>query len=207
MSPDEGALTRTIVLKVSPEGDINFSKWKTAVNLVLKWLLKNKDKWNKSKKGEYTISLNAVHQTWYKELREKFNFTSYQAIACIRQALAIAKSYMNNLNKGREPRLRKNVIWLKIDDIKDVNKEYVETSSYGKLVVEGYPATLDEVAGWKRGEARLVKRGEEYYLHIPFEKKIELSRPSNNAIAVDINIKEVVYGDRSLERRDKTAEY
>ncbi|EZQ11351.1 transposase [Candidatus Acidianus copahuensis] len=202
MSSDEGVLTRTVVLKVSPEGDINFSKWKTATNLVLKWLLKNKDKWSKNKNGESTISLNTVQQVWYKELREKFGFTSYQAIACIRQA--IAKSWMNNPNKGREPRLRKDVIWLKIDDIKEVTKEYVKTSSYGKLIVEGYPKTFDEVNGWKRGEARLVKQGDEYYLHISYEKETKLPKPSSNAIAVDINVREVVYGDEKHERRDKT---
>ncbi|EZQ11331.1 transposase [Candidatus Acidianus copahuensis] len=202
MSSDEGVLTRTIILKVSPEEDINFSKWKTATNLVLKWLI-HKAVWTK-RNGEYTISLNKVQQVWYKELREKFGFTSYQAIACLRQAIAIAKSWMNNPNKGREPRLRKDVLWLKIDDIKEVNKEYVETSSYGKLIVEGYSKTFDEVKEWKRGEARLMKQGDEYYLHVTFKKEVELPTPSSNAIAVDINVKETVYGDGKHERRDET---
>ncbi|NON62075.1 hypothetical protein [Acidianus sp. RZ1] len=40
-----------------------------------------------------------------------------------------SKSYMNNTNKGRDPRLRKDAIWLKIDDIKGVNKENVKILS------------------------------------------------------------------------------
>ncbi|NON61148.1 hypothetical protein HLB03_00220 [Acidianus sp. DSM 29099] len=45
------------------------------------------------------MSLNKVQQVWYKELREKFGFSSYQAIACLRQARAIAKRWMNNPKK------------------------------------------------------------------------------------------------------------
>lgn len=193
MSPCEGVITRSLVFRVIPEGDIPFTRWRVAVNLIVKWVLQSK-----------CTSLNKVHRRWYTELKEKFGFTSRQAQMCYRQALAIAKSYLRNKDRGREPRLRKYVIWIRVDDIREVTKEYVRTSSYGVLKVVGYPRTIDEVRGWRIGGAFLVRRRDGLFLHLTYRKRIALPRPTHNAIAVDVNVREVVYGDGVNERRDST---
>ena len=84
---NEGLLTLTVNVKVSPEPDsyqklIDLMKqYREALNYSIKVIIENK-----------AISLGKAHRLLYKVLKESFSLPSKIAIDCYRGAIAIAKS-------------------------------------------------------------------------------------------------------------------
>jgi hypothetical protein len=97
-SGDEGLLTLSIGMKVSPEPEAIelLKRYNTALNYAINKILRL----NLKKIWE-------VHNALYRELREWFDLPSRVALDCYRDALANANAWRNNPRKGRRPRVRK----------------------------------------------------------------------------------------------------
>jgi hypothetical protein len=104
---NEGLLTLTVNVKVSPEPDLHkklvdlMKRYREALNYSIKVIIENK-----------AISLGKAHRLLYKVLKESFSLPSKIAIDCYRKAIAIAKSWLKNINKGKIPIVRSLRIWL-----------------------------------------------------------------------------------------------
>jgi hypothetical protein len=95
---NEGLLTLTVNVKVSPEPDLYkklvdlMKRYREALNYSIKVIIENK-----------AISLGKAHRLLYKVLKESFSLPSKIAIDCYREAIAIAKSWLRNLDRARYP--------------------------------------------------------------------------------------------------------
>jgi len=101
-SGDEGVLTLSIALRVSPEpAGIGFlRRYNVALNYAINKILSLNLK-----------TLKEVHRELYRELREWFGFPSRIALDCYRDALANAKAWRNNPKKGKRPGLRSSACY------------------------------------------------------------------------------------------------
>jgi hypothetical protein len=84
---------------------------------VLYWLKERKIDPNKKN------ILSIVHKELYEELKKEFNLPSRFAQDCKRNAISIYKSWYNNPNKGRFPRIFKPTVWLTPNQSYAVNFE------------------------------------------------------------------------------------
>ena len=104
---NEGLLTLTVNVKVSPEPDLHkklislMKQYREALNYSIKVIIENK-----------AISLGKAHRLLYKVLKEKYGLPSKIAQDCYREAIAIAKSWLKNTNKCKIPRANNLRIWL-----------------------------------------------------------------------------------------------
>jgi predicted transposase len=92
-SDDEGLLTLSIGVRVSPEpaGIELLRRYNTALNYAINKILRLDLK----KIGE-------VHNALYRELKEWFGLPPRTAIDCYRDALANAKAWRNSPKKGEK---------------------------------------------------------------------------------------------------------
>jgi predicted transposase len=92
-SGDEGLLTLSIAMRVSPEpGAIELlRRYNTALNYAVNKILRL----NLKKIGE-------IHNALYRELKEWFDLPPRTAIDCYRDALANANAWRNNPKKGEK---------------------------------------------------------------------------------------------------------
>ena len=87
----EGALTLTIKMRVSPEPSlfkelVNLMKrYRDALNHAIKVVIENK-----------ALSLGKAHKLLYSVLKERYGLPSKTAQDCYREAVATAKSWLNN---------------------------------------------------------------------------------------------------------------
>jgi len=104
---NEGLLTLTVNVKVSPEPDLYqklislMKRYRESLNYSIKVVIENK-----------AISLGKAHRLLYKVLKESFGLPSKIAQDCYRGAIAIAKSWLKNINKVKIPIVRSLRIWL-----------------------------------------------------------------------------------------------
>jgi hypothetical protein len=96
MSPGgEGVLTLTVRMRVSPEPDsfkelVSLMKrCMDALNCSIKVVVENK-----------ALSLGKAHKLLYSALKERYCLPSKVAQDCYREAIAIAKSWHSNPNRG-----------------------------------------------------------------------------------------------------------
>jgi predicted transposase len=84
---DEGLLTLTIKMRVSPEPSSErelanlMRRYREALNHAIRVVVENK-----------ALSLGKAHKLLYSVLKERYNLPSKVAIDCYREAIAIAKS-------------------------------------------------------------------------------------------------------------------
>jgi len=103
----EGALTLTIKMRVSPEPNSSqallglMRRYREALNYAVKALIENK-----------ALSLGKAHRLLYDTLKERYSLPSKVAIDCYREAIAIAKSWLSNPNRGNMPRAMAPRLWL-----------------------------------------------------------------------------------------------
>jgi len=97
VSGDEGVLTLSIGVRVSPEpGAVELlRKYRIALNYAVNKILSQNLK-----------TINEVHRELYRELIEWFGLPSRIAVDCYRDALANARAWRNNPKKGGAPGLR-----------------------------------------------------------------------------------------------------
>ena len=90
----EGVLTLTIKMRVSPEPDSYqqlldlMKRYRDALNYSIRAIIESK-----------ALSLGKARKLLYNTLRERSSLPSKVAQDCYREALAIAKSWLRNLNR------------------------------------------------------------------------------------------------------------
>jgi len=191
-SSDEGLLTLSIGMRVSPEPEAIelLKRYNTALNYAINKILRLDLK-----------KIWEVHSALYRELREWFDLPSRVAVDCYRDALANAKAWRNNPRKGRRPRVRKLSMLLHQGSGYRIKDGYVEIIGGIRMKIIGWDRRYDQ---YENGEARLVYRDGKMMLWI--SKKIPKPQPyqPRDTIAVDINERKIVYGDDKINKERDT---
>ncbi len=192
-SGDEGALTISIGVRVSPEpGAIELlSRYNVALNYAINKILRL----NLKKIGE-------IHNALYRELREWFGLPSRIALDCYRDALANAKAWRNNPKKGKRPKVKKLSMLLHQGSSYRIEDGYVEIIGGIRLKIIGWDRRYDE---YENREARLVYREGKMILWISKRIPRPKQYKPRDAIAVDINERKIVYGDDKINKDIGTA--
>ena len=196
-SGHEGMLTLTIKMRVSPEPsslqallDL-MRRYKEALNHAIKVVIENK-----------ALSLGKAHRLLYKVLKKRYYLPSKVAQDCYREAIAIAKSWLSNPNRGRMPRAKAPRIWLTNKQSYRVKNKYVELLGGYKLEIVGWDKRYDD---YSNGYARLLFKDGKFILEVSKRvPKLGKYSPSG-VLAVDINEKEIVIGNSKIEHRFETA--
>ena len=192
----EGVLALTIKMRVSPEPDSYqqlldlMKRYKDALNHSIRVLIENK-----------TLSLGKAHRLLYSTLKEKFSLPPKVAQDCYREALAIAKSWFRNPNKGRIPTAKTSRIWLTNKLSYRVGDGYVELLGSLKLRIIGWDKRYDS---YPSGDARLILRNEKFILEISKRLPRPVKYSPKGILAVDVNEKHIVVGNSRFEYRFET---
>ena len=195
-SGDEGSLTLTVKVGVRAEPKAFrellslMYRYREALNYAIKVVVENK-----------ALTLGKAHRLLYNTLKEKYGPPSKVAIDCYREAIAIAKSWLNNPNRGNMPRAKTLRVWLTHKYSYRINSGYVELLGGYKLEIIGWDMRYD---GYPSGDARLLFKDGKLILevskHIPRPQKY----PPRGILAVDVNEKHIVVGNSRLEYRVET---
>jgi len=191
----EGSLTLTVKVRVRAEPETFrelvslMYKYREALNYAIKVVVDNK-----------ALTLGKAHRLLYNILKEKYGLPSKVAVDCYREAIAIAKSWLNNPNRGNTPRAKTLRIWLTHKYSYRINGNHVELLGGYRLEVIGLDRRYDN---YPSGDARLMFRDGKLVLevskHIPRPQKY----PPRGVLAVDVNEKHIVVGNSKLEYRFK----
>jgi len=196
-SGNEGLLTLTIKMRVSPEPEyekelINLIKrYREALNYSIKVIIKNK-----------SLSLGKVHKLLYNILKEKYNLPSKIAVDCYREAIAITKSWFRNPRKGKMPRAKIPRIWLTYKQSYRVKHNYVEILGGFKLKIIGWNRRYDK---YPNKDARLLLKDGKFIIEITKHIPKPTKYIPKGVLAVDINEKHIVIGNSYFEYRFETA--
>jgi len=202
MEGDEGFLTLTIKVRVSPEPEVIelLKRYRDALNYAIKWIIENSVKTGK----RYRVpSLSRIHRALYEKLKS-FGLPSRIALDCYREALAIAKSYLGNGARGKMPRVRTLRMWLVPNQSYRVREGYVEIAGGYKLRIVGWDRRYDS---YEIREARLVYKGNKMFLMVT--KRIPKPKPvePRGVIAVDVNENYIYFGNElSVEKVETIVE-
>jgi len=184
-------------MRVSPEPDSYqklldlMKRYRDALNYSIRAIIENR-----------ALSLSKAHRLLYSDLRDKYSLPSRIAQDCYREALAIAKSWLRNPNRGEIPRARKLRIWLTYNQGYRVKGEYVEVIGGFRLRIIGWDRRYDQYGS---REARLVFRDGEFTLYISKHVPKPVKYTPRGILAVDVNEKHIVVGNSKFERRFETA--
>jgi len=192
----EGELTLSVKMRVSPEPEQE--------EAVLDLMKRHRDALNYSIRtliASRALSLTKAHKLLYKDLKERYGLPSKIAQDCYREAIAIAKSWLKNPRRGAVPTAKGLSMWLTHELGYRVKGDHVELAGSYRLRVIGWDRRYDD---FPNREARLVFRDGEFTLYIT--KKVP--RPAKYApkgvLAVDVNERQVVVGNSSVEQRVET---
>ena len=121
---------------------------------------------------------------------------------CYREALSIAKSWLSNPNKGTMPKAKGLRLWLTPKLSYRIKGNYVEVLGGYRLRIVGWDRRYDQ---YPSGEGRLMYKEGKFFLMI-FKR---VPRPSKHApkgvVAVNVNEKEIVFGNSVVRERRETA--
>jgi len=189
----EGELTVTVRMKVSPEPESQqaildlMKRYRDALNYSVRTLIANK-----------ALSLSRVHRLLYKDLRERYGLPSRVAQDCYREAIAIAKSWLRNPKRGEVPTAKRLSVWLTHELGYRVKGDHVELAGGYRLRVIGWDRRYDN---FPNREARLVFRDGEFTLYISKRVPRPTKYAPKGVLAVDVNERQVVVGNSSVELR------
>jgi IS605 OrfB family transposase len=194
---NEGFLTTTVRMRVRPEPEHEgelldlLRRYRGALNHAIKVLIE-----------ERALTLGKAHKLLYSTLKERFGLPSQIAIGCYREAIAIVKSWFNSSERGRAPTTRSLRMWLTRERSYRIKGNYVEVLGGYRLRIVGWDRRYDQ---YPSGEAKLVYKDSRFFLMIVKQ----VPRPSKHApkgvLAVDVNEKEVVFGNSVVRERRETA--
>jgi putative transposase len=196
-SGDEGLLTLTIRMRVSPEPGseqelINLMrKYREALNYAIKVVIENK-----------VLSLGKAHKLLYSILKERYGLPSKVAVDCYREAIAIARSWLSNSNRGRVPRARTPRLWLTHGYSYRVRDGYVEVLGGFRLRIIGWDKRYD---AYPNGDAVLLFKDGKLILGISKHVPKPVKYVARGVLAVDANEKHIVVGNSKTEHRFETA--
>jgi len=192
----EGELTLTVRVRVSPEPESEqtvldlLRRYRDALNYSVRVIIASK-----------ALSLTKAHKLLYNDLRERYGLPSRVAQDCYREAIAIAKAWLKNPKRGSTPTAKGLSMWMTHEYGYRVKGDHVELAGGYRLRVIGYDRRYDN---FPNREARLVFRDGKFTLYIT--KKVP--RPAKYApkgvLAVDVNERQIVVGNSSVEVRVET---
>ncbi|ESQ24118.1 MAG: transposase, putative, N-terminal domain [uncultured Acidilobus sp. JCHS] len=192
----EGELTVTVRMKVSPEPENQqalldlMRRYRDALNYSIRAIIANK-----------ALSLSKAHRLLYNDLRERFGLPARTAQDCYREAIAIAKSWLKNPRRGNKPMARSLSMWLTHELGYRVKGDHVELAGSYRLRVIGWDRRYDD---FPSREARLVFRDGEFTLYISKRVPRPAKYAPKGVLAVDVNERQVVVGNSSVEVRIET---
>jgi len=195
-SGNGGVLTLTIKMRVSPEPGSQrelvdlMKRYRDALNYSIRVIIENK-----------ALTLSKAHRLLYNTLKEKFNLPSKIATDCYREAVAIAKSWLKNPNRGRVPIAKTPRIWLTHGYSYRVRDGYVELLGGFKLRILGWDRRYDS---YPSGDARLIFRDGKFVLEISKRVPKPAKYAPRGVLAVDVNEKHIVVGNSRVEYRFET---
>jgi len=153
-------------------------------------------------------SLKQVYHALYRHLRERYQLKARFAIDAIRHGISVAKSWLRNPRKGRLPILKSKVVWLTPNKSYkvDLKQMKVRITDVGELKIIGWHRRLFEYLsrGFEIKEARLKLTNKGVFLYVSLKGTVQIPDKTAKAIAVDMNMREVVAGDGQKEIRLKT---
>jgi IS605 OrfB family transposase len=196
-SGNEGLLTLTIKMRVSPELSSYqelislMRKYREALNNAIRVVIENK-----------YLSLGKAHKLLYSILKERYGLPSKIAIDCYREAIAIAKSWLRNPNRGRIPRAKIPRIWLSYRYSYRVKDGYVELLGGYRLRIIGWDRRYDN---YPSGDAKLLLKDGKFILEVSKRVPKPAKYSPRGVLAIDINEKHVVVGNSQIELRFETA--
>jgi IS605 OrfB family transposase len=194
---NEGFLTLNVRMKVRPESMDSFlelvnlmNRYRDGLNHAIEIIIENK-----------ALTLSKAHKLLYNTLKNKYALPSKIASNCYREAIMIAKSWLNNPNKGNIPKVFASRILLTNEYSYRIKSDYIEILGGYRLKIIGWDKRYDQ---YPNREARLIYRDGEMFLMIA--KRIP--KPSKyiprGILAVDVNERSIVLGNNVLEVRYKT---
>lgn len=200
MAGDEGFLTLTVRVRVSPEPEVIglLKRYRSALNFSIEWIVKNSVKQGR----KYRVpSISTIHKNLYEVLKRAFNLPSRIVIDCYREALAIAKSYLGNGARGRIPRVKTLRMWLTPRYGYRIKGDHVEIIGGYKLKIIGWDRRYDN---YEDRETRLAYRGGKMFLMIT--KRVPKPKPvePRGVVAVDMNERAIYVGNGSFIEKIET---
>jgi len=196
-SGGEGVLTLTVRIKVSPEPELGeelislMKRYREALNYAIKVVIENK-----------ALSLGKAHKLLYSVLKERYGLPSKVAQDCYREAIAVAKSWLRNPKRGKIPKAKTLKLWLTQGQSYKVKDCCIELSGGLKLEIIGWDRRYDS---YPNREARLVYRNGEFFLMITKQIPKPSKYTPKGVVAVDVNEKEIFFGNSVVRERRETA--
>jgi IS605 OrfB family transposase len=193
----EGLLTLTIKMRVSPEPSLFkelvslMRRYRDALNHAIKVVIENN-----------ALSLGKSHKLLYSVLKEGYGLPSKVAQDCYREAMAIARSWLSNSNRGRVPRAKTPRLWLTNRYSYRVRDSYVEILGGFRLRIIGWDMRYDN---YPNGDAILLFKDGKFILGISKRVPKPAKYVSRGVLAVDVNEKHIVVGNSKTEHRFETA--
>jgi IS605 OrfB family transposase len=193
---DEGELTLTVRMKVSPEPEGEqalldlMRRYRDALNYSVRAIIANR-----------ALSLSRAHRLLYKELRERYGLSARAALDCYREAIAIAKSWLRNPRRGSMPIVKGLSMWLTHELGYRVKGDHVELAGGYRLRVIGWDRRYDSLPS---REARLVFRDGEFTLYVFKRAPRPAKYAPKGVLAVDVNERQIVVGNSRVEQRVET---
>jgi len=193
----EGLLTLTIKMRVSPEPSLFkelvslMRRYREALNHAIRVVIENK-----------ALSLGKAHKLLYSVLKEGYGLPSKIAVDCYREAIAIARSWLSNSNRGRVPRAKTPRLWLTHRYSYRVRDGYVEILGGFRLRIIGWDKRYD---AYPNGDAILLFKDGKLVLGISKRVPKPAKYIPRGILAVDINERQIVIGNGKIEYRFETA--
>jgi putative transposase len=190
-------LTLTIKMRVSPEPESGeelislMKRYREALNYAIEVVIENK-----------ALSLGRAHKLLYSVLKERYGLPSKVAQDCYREAIAVAKSWLRNPKRGKIPKVKTLKLWLTQGYSYRVKDNYVELIGGFKLEITGWDRRYDS---YPNREARLVYRNGEFFLMITKQIPKPSKYTPKGVLAVDVNKREIVFGNSVVRERRETA--
>jgi len=192
----EGALTVTVRVRVSPEPEQEevvldlLRRYRDALNYSIRTLIASR-----------ALSLSKAHRLLYNDLRERYGLPARIAQDCYREAIAIARSWLKNPRRGEVPTAKRLSVWLAHGLGYRVKGDHVELAGGYRLRVIGWDRRYDN---FPSREARLVFRDGKFTLYVTKRVPRPAKYAPKGMLAVDINERQIVVGNSSVEQRIET---
>jgi len=184
-------------MKIAPSHEVKhlaylYTKAKQA---VVNWLVENKPAF-KTK----TDLISILHHEWYDKLKE-MGLTGRLAEDCYRDAGNVYTSWLENPNKNKsKPRVKKVSVILTPKASYRLDTDKIKLNILGhNTPILGYSRTLTLYKDYKIAEAKLVRRGEDWYLFVTFRKKEEEEKKKDGKTKEVVDKKNKAKKRRSLQ--------
>jgi len=118
------------------------------------------------------------------------------------EAIAIAKSWHSNPNRGKMPRARTPRLWLSYGYSYRVKDDYIELLGGYRLRIIGWDRRYDD---YPSGDARLLLKDDKFVLEISKCVPKPAKYAARGVLAADVNERQIVTGNSKIEHRFETA--